>query len=77
MASLLTLSEAKAEFSEVVNRASLGEDIIITRMGWSPVRITRFDPASRNRRLGLLAGQIRLAEDYAEWPEDIAREIEG
>ncbi len=77
MATVLTLSEAKAKFSEVVNRASLGEDIIIIKMGRRTVRITRFEPASPNRRLGLLAGKIRLAEDYAEWPEDIAREIEG
>ncbi|MCY4297527.1 MAG: type II toxin-antitoxin system prevent-host-death family antitoxin [Gammaproteobacteria bacterium] len=48
---MLTLSEAKAKFSEVVKRASLGEDIIITRMGRRTVRITRFEPANPNRRL--------------------------
>ena len=75
MATMLTLSEAKAKFSEVVKRTSLGEDIIITRLGRRTVRITRFEPANPNRRLGLLAGKIRLKEDYAEWPEDIARDL--
>ena len=75
MSTVLTLSEAKAKFSEVVERASLGEDIIITRMGRTKVRITRFEPASPNRRLGLLKGRIRLADDFDEWPEDIARDL--
>jgi len=75
MSTVLTLSEAKAKFSEVVERASLGEDIIITRMGRTIVRITRFEPASPNRRLGLLQGRIQLAEDFDEWPEDIARDL--
>ncbi len=75
MSTVLSLSEAKAKFSEVVERASLGEDIIITRMGRTTVRITRFEPASPNRRLGLLKGRIRLADDFDEWPEDIARDL--
>ena len=52
MSTVLSLSEATAKFSEVVERASLGEDIIITRMGRATVRITRFEPASPSRRLG-------------------------
>ena len=44
-------------------------------MGRTTVRITRFEPASANRRLGLLKGRIRLADDFDEWPEDIARDL--
>ncbi len=75
MSTVLSLSEAKAKFSEVVERASLGEDTIITRMGRATVRITRFEPASPSRRLGLLKGRIRLADDFDEWPDDIARDL--
>ncbi len=75
MPTVLSLREAKAKFAEIVERASLGEDIIITRMGRATVRITRFEPASPNRHLGLLEGQIRLADDFGEWPEDIARHL--
>ena len=75
MSTVLSLSEAKAKFSEVVERASKGEDIIITRMGRTTVRITRFEPASPNRRLGLLKGRIRLADDFDEWPDDIAQDL--
>lgn len=75
MPTVLSLSEAKAKFSEVVERASLGEDIVITRTGRAAVRITRIEPASRSRRLGLLEGQIRLADDFDEWPGDIAHDM--
>lgn len=75
MSTVLSLSEAKAKFSEVVERASMGEDIIITRMGRTTVRITRFEPARPNRRLGLLKGRIRLADDFDEWPDDIAQDL--
>ena len=75
MPTVLSLSEAKAEFAEIVERASLGEDIIITRMGRATVRITRFESATPNRCLVLLEGKIRLVDEFGEWPEDIARHL--
>jgi len=71
----LNLTEAKAKFSEVVDRASKGEEIIVTRMGHPIARISRFEPATPNQRLGLLAGRIRLTGDFADWPDDIARDL--
>jgi prevent-host-death family protein len=41
MSSVLNLTEAKAKFSEVVDRVSHGEEIIVTRMGHPVARITR------------------------------------
>ena len=35
MSSILNLTEAKAKFSEVVDRVSHGEEIIVTRCGAS------------------------------------------
>jgi prevent-host-death family protein len=75
MSSVLNVTEAKAKFSEVVDRASHGEEIIITRMGHPVARITRYEPDAANRRLGLFEGRIRLAEDFDDWPEDIARDL--
>ncbi len=40
MSAILNLTEAKAKFSEVVERASRGEEIIVTRMGHPVARIT-------------------------------------
>jgi antitoxin (DNA-binding transcriptional repressor) of toxin-antitoxin stability system len=75
MSVTLNLTEAKAKFSEVVERASQGEEIIVTRMGRPIVRISRFEPATPNQRLGLLRGRIHIAPDFDDWPEDIARDL--
>ena len=44
-------------------------------MGQPVARISRYEPAAANRRLGFFEGRIRLAEDFDDWPEDIARDL--
>ena len=75
MSATLNLTEAKAKFSEVVERVNNGEEIIVTRMGLPIVRITRYESDAAHRRLGLFEGRIRLAADFDEWPEDIASQL--
>ena len=76
MSSVLNLTEAKAKFSEVVDRVSHGEEIIVTRMGHPVARITRYEPATASRRLGFFQGWIRLDEAFDDWPADIARDLD-
>ena len=71
MESMLTLSDAKARFSEIVEKAINGEEFIITRMGSPVVRISRFRKKAQPPKLGDLAGQIRISEDFDEWPADL------
>ncbi|EGV19517.1 type II toxin-antitoxin system Phd/YefM family antitoxin [Thiocapsa marina] len=75
MNAILNVTDAKARFSEVVEQASQGQDIIITRMGKPVVRITRYEPTPSNQRLGLFQGQLRIADDFDAWPEEIARDL--
>ncbi len=71
MESTLTLSDAKARFSEIVEKAVGGDEFIVTRMGKPVVRISRFAAAQAPRKLGDLAGQIRMSKDFDEWPDDL------
>ena len=71
MESTLTLSDAKARFSEIVEKATNGEEFIVTRMGKPVVRITRFMAQGRPHRLGDYAGRIRMCEDFDDWPADL------
>jgi prevent-host-death family protein len=75
MSVVLNLTEAKAKFSEVVERVSHGEEIVVTRMGHPVARITPYEPAAAKRRLGYFEGRIGIAEDYDDWPEDLARDL--
>ena len=71
MESVLTLSDAKARFSEIVEKAVNGDEFIVTRMGKPVVRISRFVASGERRKLGDLAGQIRISEDFDDWPPDL------
>lgn len=71
MESTVTLSDAKARLSEIVKKAVDGEEFVITRMGQPAVRITRYERQRRVPKLGDLAGQIRIADDFDRWPFDL------
>ena len=68
----MTLSEAKATFSEVIDRVASGDEILITRMGKPIARITRFSALRSEKRLGFMSGQGWMADDYDDWPVDEA-----
>lgn len=72
MESTITLSDAKARFSEIVERATQGEEFVVTRMGRPVARVVRYGARLQPRKLGDLAGQIRISEDFDEWPPDVA-----
>ena len=76
MESVLTLSDAKARFSEIVENVISGDGFIITRMGKPVVRISRFDTSAEPRKLGDLAGQIRMSKDFDDWPPDLQEALE-
>lgn len=35
----------------------------------------RDKPARQNKRLGCFKGKIKIADDFDEWPEDIAKDL--
>ena len=65
------IHEAKTHLSRLVDRAAAGEDIIIARAGKPLVRLVSFQSSRAPRRLGIFAGQIRIAEDFDDLPEDM------
>ena len=71
MESILTLSDAKARFSEIVERVVNGDEFVVTRMGKPVVRISRVATNAEPRKLGDLAGQIWMSEDFDDWPPDL------
>lgn len=71
---LLNISEAKAQFSSVVERVvTKGEEILIGKAGKPVAKIVRYEPALKHKRLGLFVGKIKIADDFDEWPEDMEK----
>lgn len=67
------MHDAKTHLSQLVQRALAGEEIVVTRRGEPAVRLAPVErPQDRDALLGLMAGEIELAADFDELPDDIA-----
>jgi antitoxin (DNA-binding transcriptional repressor) of toxin-antitoxin stability system len=70
------MHEAKTQLSRLVESALEGEDIVITRRGEPAVRLVPEHPANGFASLaGVWKGQVRIAEDFDELPDDIAEAL--
>jgi prevent-host-death family protein len=67
------MHEAKTKLSQLVERAEAGEDIVIARNGKPVARLVPVAAtASLDSVRGAWRGQVRIADDFDELPEDIA-----
>lgn len=68
--SRFNIAEAKAHFSELVNKAMLGEEVIISRDNKPLVKLVPVEPPKGPRKPGSGKGQIlHIAEDFDATPE--------
>jgi len=69
----VNMHEAKTTLSKLVERAEAGEEVVIARNGTPVVRLV---PVAKKPRFadskGFLRGQIHMADDFDELPDDIA-----
>lgn len=74
----VNISDAKTRFSQLVDRAASGEDVIVCRHGKPLVRITRLAEPARGVRFGLLKGKIKVADDCdAPLPAEVLAAFAG
>jgi prevent-host-death family protein len=67
------MHEAKTKLSQLVERAERGEDIVITRNGKPAVKLSPVaSTASLASVRGVWRGQVHMADDFDELPDDIA-----
>jgi len=62
----VNIHEAKTHLSRLVDRAAKGEPFVIAKAGKPLVKVTALDApqAGQARRLGFLAGQIAVPDDF-------------
>ncbi len=68
------MHEAKTKLSRLVERAQAGEEIVIARNGKPVARPVPVEapPSSFASLRGIYRGQIAVADDFDELPDDIA-----
>lgn len=62
----VTIREAKAQLSRLVEQAARGESFVITDAGRPMLKVTAVDRPSQGqvRRLGFMVGQIAVPDDF-------------
>jgi prevent-host-death family protein len=69
---ITNISEAKAQLSALIEKVLAGEEVIIGKAGKPVAKLVRYQRSEEQRRSGALKGQIKIADDFDELPEDIA-----
>ncbi|MGH9456925.1 MAG: type II toxin-antitoxin system Phd/YefM family antitoxin [Thermoanaerobaculia bacterium] len=60
----VNIDEAKTQLSKLVDRAVQGEPVVIAKAGKPLVRVVALDAPAAPRRLGFLAGEILVPDDF-------------
>ena len=68
--SQFNIAEAKTRFSELVQKAMLGEEVIIAKDNKAVVKLVALTPPQRSRKPGSAKGRIWMAPDFDATPED-------
>lgn len=60
----VNIHEAKTQLSKLVDQAVKGEVFVIAKAGKPLVKVTALDAPAAPRRLGFLAGEIAVPDDF-------------
>jgi prevent-host-death family protein len=60
----VNIHQAKTQLSKLVDRAAKGEPFVIAKAGKPLVKVAPLDAPAEPRRLGFLAGEIAVPEDF-------------
>jgi prevent-host-death family protein len=60
----VNIHDAKTQLSKLVARAARGEPFVIARAGKPLVKVTALDAPAAPQRLGFLAGEIAVPDDF-------------
>ena len=68
----VNIHQAKTQLSKLIQEASKGEAFIIAKAGKPVVRVTALSAptGAQIRRLGFMAGQISVPDDFDQMGED-------
>jgi prevent-host-death family protein len=75
---IINIHDAKTRFSQLVDAANHGEEIIIAKAGNPVARLCPLATKKPKRKPGSFKGKIWIADDFdAPLPDDILDDFEG
>lgn len=73
----INIHEAKTHLSRLVEQAAAGEEIIIAKAGKPIARLVAYTEPTGPRMPGCWRGQVWMADDFDETPEDVIDSFHG
>ena len=70
---IINISNAKSQLHALVERVVAGDEVIIGIAGKPVARLVRFEQPTERRKPGALQGQIRIADDFDELPDELKK----
>jgi len=67
-----SITQAKAELSALIEQVQKGNEIILAKGGKPVAKLVAYRGPSAPRRPGSMAGQLWIAPDFDELPDDMA-----
>lgn len=74
---ITNIHQAKTQLSQLIKQVRQGEEIIIGKAGKPVAKLVPYEPTAEPRCGGQWRGQIRIADDFDELPEDLAAAFRG
>jgi len=74
---VVNVHEAKTHLSRLLERVEQGERITLGRNGRPVARLVPYVEEREQRRPGALRGQIWIAEDFDDTPDELVELFEG
>jgi prevent-host-death family protein len=65
---ITNISDAKAQFSYLIEKVRAGEDVIIGKAGKPIARPVKYEQQEVQRQPGAFRGKIKIEEDFDECP---------
>ena len=66
----ISISQAKANFSQIIRKAESGESVTITRHGEPVVTLRAVQQSLNLPKIGSMKGKIKIADDFDELPPE-------
>ena len=71
------IHQAKTQFSKLIERVLLGEEIVIARAGKPVAKLVPYQPECQPRQGGQWHGKVKIAADFDPLPDEVAAAFRG
>ena len=74
---IINIHQAKTQLAKLIEKALVGEDVIIAKAGKPVAKLTAYRKPLKPRKLGLLKGKIKVPDNFNDEDKEINKLFYG